>query len=113
MLAIHEVEDIFVAYAEDTIERVIQDFMGQNSELKKKFKNRNNPKYELKRNFAISVSLLMNDIQSFANLYRGFRDQNPEYFEFEEQSSSSGGKSEQNKDELYVPVVPQLSEAFY
>lgn len=94
MLAIHEVEDIFVAYAEDTIDRVIQDFTSQTSDVKKKFKNRKISKLDLKRNFAISVSLLMNDIQSFANLYRGFRDQNPEYFDYEEQGSSSGGKSE-------------------
>ena len=66
----------------------------------------------LKKNFAVSVSLLMNDIQNFANLYRAFRDANPHYFDYEDSSSSGGKHSRDSDGEVYVPVVPALSDAF-
>ena len=61
----------------------------------------------------------MNDIQNFANLYRAFRDANPDYFDFEEESNASANegkqldKSNDEAEEAYVPVVPALSDAFY
>lgn len=79
IMSIHEVEDIFVAYAEDTIERVIDQIKLQTS--------KGISKIEVKRSFQISVSLLLNDIQSFANLYRAFRDTHFEFFDLEEQQS--------------------------
>ena len=49
------------------------------------------------------MSLLINDIQSFANLYKDFRDRNSEFFDI--------GASELDRES--VPVVPELSSAFY
>jgi len=43
--------------------------------------------FEIKKNFQISVSLLLNDIQNFADLYRTFRDTHFEFFDLEEQRS--------------------------
>jgi hypothetical protein len=60
-MSIHEVEDIFVAYAEDTIERVIDQIKLQTSRGSNS-KNTYGSKFEVKRSFQISVSLLLNDI---------------------------------------------------
>ena len=90
-MAINEVEDIFVAYCEDTIERVVKDIRANNSRLKK--------------NFAISANLLTNDVQNFANQYRAFRDMNPGWFDLADNG--------EDDDAMYVPVVPALSTAFY
>ncbi len=119
ILAIHEVEDTFVIYAEDTVDRVVSDFISQKEEgIKKSLKNRKSAKIELKKNYAVSVSILMNDIQNFANLYRAFRDANKDFFEFEEGNdfsySASAEKMEKDSNgDVYVPVVPALSDAFY
>jgi hypothetical protein len=112
-MAIHEVEDIFVCYAEDTIDRVVKDLGAQSSSLsEKQVKMKKSQKLSLKKNFAISVSLLMNDIQNFANLYRAFRDANPDYFDYEDGSSNDSKQSKDSNGEVYVPVVPALSDAF-
>ena len=58
IIAIHEVEDIFVAYAEDTIDRVIDTIQQQALDYKKG----SEVKFDIKKSFLISVSLLMNDI---------------------------------------------------
>jgi len=55
----------------------------------------------------------MNDIQNFANLYKAFRDANPDYFDFEDGSSSDGKQQKDTDGDAYVPVVPALSDAFY
>lgn len=60
----------------------------------------------------------MNDIQNFANLYKAFRDANKDFFEFEEGNdlsySASAEKMEKDSNgDVYVPVVPALSDAFY
>ena len=78
ILAIHEVEDMFVAYAEDTIDRVVRDVKIWNGG------NSQSP-FEIKKPLQISVSLLLNDIQSFADLYRSFRDTHFEYFDIEDE----------------------------
>ena len=59
LIAIHEIEDTFVAYSEDIIERVVQEMQNYHAEsnqsqLKRKFK--------LKKQYSISVNLLLNDI---------------------------------------------------
>lgn len=87
LLAIHEVEDIYVAYAEDTVERVTEDLKKHKadpSNFPQKVKGQGRSemfKFDLRKNFAISVNLLANDIQNFANLYKSFRDRNPEWFD--------------------------------
>lgn len=120
LLAVHEVEDIYVAYAEDTIERVVEDVKKHRADpsnypRSSSTQNRGSTqmiKYELRKNFAISVNLLANDVQNFANLYRAFMDRNPEWFDLNEEHTPSGGRDPE-ESEMYVPVVPQLSSAFF
>ena len=118
-MAIHEVEDIFVIYAEDTIERIVKDLQDQRQSIvEKSAKSNSSVKVTLKKSYAVSVSLLINDIQNFANLYRAFRDANQEYFDCEKDSNSSSNEGKQHNDftdeagEPYVPVIPALSDAF-
>ena len=55
LLGIHEVEDVFVAYAEDTIDRVIAD-------LKKHRSQAHNQAFKVRKSYAQSCNLLVNDI---------------------------------------------------
>jgi hypothetical protein len=54
-MGIHEVEDVFVAYAEDTIDRVIAD-------LKKHRSQAHNQAFKVRKSYAQSCNLLVNDI---------------------------------------------------
>ena len=65
-MAIHEVEDVFVAYCEDTVERVLNDYLTfKNQDIsprryltkKKSVKN-----FKIKKTYAISINLLKNDV---------------------------------------------------
>jgi hypothetical protein len=78
--AIQEIEDIFVSYSEDTLERIT-------------------PQTKLKKQYVVSVCLLKNDIQMFANLYKRFRSKFKDFFG-------------EDDDDLHVPVVPELSSVF-
>lgn len=51
LLAIHEVEDIYVAYAEDTIERVVKDIKRSESDNSSKSGKKSVQKFDLKKNF--------------------------------------------------------------
>ena len=77
LLAVHEVEDIYIAYSEDSIERVVNDLKKHQQDINNRIGGKKNmTKFDLRKNFAISVNLLTNDIRNFANLYRAFRDVN-------------------------------------
>ncbi len=45
-------------------------------------------------------------------MYRAFRDVNPDYFDYEDGSSSDAKQTQGPDGEIYVPVVPALSDAF-
>ena len=92
---IQSVEDLFTGYATDTIDRVIQDFKAQ-SELRTSSGSSAFSKYlaadaaskdyptkrtfKIQHEYAILTSLLLNDIQAYADLYSKFRKRNFEYF---------------------------------
>ena len=54
-MGIHEVEDVFVAYAEDTIDRGIAD-------LKKHRQTPQTAGFKVRKSYAQSCNLLVNDI---------------------------------------------------
>lgn len=64
-------------------------------------------KFRIKKSYAISVNLLKNDVQKFANLYREFRDSNPEWFDI-----TKDHFNQEIENEYFVPVVPALSAVF-
>ena len=139
-----------MCYSSDTIDRIIQDFKAQ-SELRsssgsayaKYMTNSdeaNQKDYPTKRTFkiqhdyAISTSLLLNDLQAYADLLAKFRKRNHQYFNLTEKelesaaleqqiktvSSSSctsdseddGKRSESAEMQNEVPVDPQLTRCF-
>ena len=97
--AMHTVEDIFIAYGRDTIERVVEDLKnqqelrtGQNNSFTSANQRKNYPKkrvFTIKHDLAISTNLLLNDIQAYADRNCTFRMQNPEYFDFGASSESN------------------------
>ncbi len=124
--AIHEVEDLFIEYANDTIERVVDDLHAQMERassvnrvrlkettlIQKQRPNRS--MFEVKPSLQYVVSLLFNDISNFANLYRMFRDTQFEFFDLEHEQSELGHNgAEQSSFVDKVPCDPQLSKDFF
>ena len=108
----HETEDLFVCYAEDTVDRVILEMRKQmQQETQKASETRLSrapvTKYALRKEYACSVNLLLNDIQEYANLLRDFRLQHAQWFEPEELTPSN-----KHEEDQYVTVSPELSSVF-
>jgi len=136
--AIHAVEDLFVNYASDIIGRVVKDFQAQQDftssqgSAAQHLKRSRSPRlFQVKYEFAISTSLLLNDIQAYADSYSKFRQHNSQYFDLteeEEQQRSkfaprldcqldlgkSSSESESDESDLIaqVPVDLELSKCF-
>jgi hypothetical protein len=124
--AIHEVEDLFIEYSNDTIERVVNDLHAQMERASSVSKVRlkettlvqkqrpNRSMFEVKPSLQYVVSLLLNDISNFANLYRTFRDSQFEFFDLEHEESELGRNgADQSSFVERVPCDPQLSKDFY
>lgn len=65
----------------------------------------------MKKAYAQSANLLVNDIQSFANFYRQFRDSYPSWFSDDDHGLLSANKTAQS--DAFVPVAPTLSSVFF
>lgn len=122
-------EDIFVSYAQDTITRVILDLRNQNEERSREGSNINQqPRlYEVSHALSISTSVLLNDIQTFADRYSKFRIQNATYFDLtadelnakikpikleDSAEDSDDSVSSELEMEAQVPVDPELSKCY-
>ena len=85
--------------------------------------------FKIKRNYYLSTSILLNDIQNFADLYRLFRDTHSQYFDLQDEvgqghaeitahdqqssdASSNNNMNDAGSPEMVVPVDPDLCRAF-
>ena len=92
MQLIHYVEDLFISYAFDVIKRVLSDFESQKeiqssqSSFQRNYMSDYHTeqirsyKYDINYSLAISSSLLLKDIQTYADQYHEFRQHYSEYF---------------------------------
>ena len=81
---------MLISYSQDMVKQIIADIEKQGEQLMaKKSKGttiENGPRvFVIQDKFALMTSLLLNDIQTFANRYSLLRLQNEEYFDLTEQ----------------------------
>ena len=91
--AIHTVEDIFINYSRDTIQRIVDDFRAQqqaqleaSTSLKKTStaeaqNDQTGSIFSLRHEWGSSANILLNDIQKYADRVSTFRQMNAEYFD--------------------------------